>query len=78
MALTEPVSVPSRDVSPACASSRLLRARSDRIDASEKDLTAQQKVHRDEIGKIQETAKQIQQAAVQKQTQASQLMEGGQ
>lgn len=48
-------------------------ARSDRIDASEKELTTQQQKHRDEIMKIQETAKQVQQAAVAKQTQAQQL-----
>ncbi len=48
---------------------------SDRIDASEKELTVQQTKHRDEIMKIQETAKQVQQAAVSKQTQAQQMVE---
>lgn len=48
---------------------------SDRIDKTEKDLTEQQKNRRDEIMKIQETAKQIQMAAVQKQTQANAAVE---
>ncbi len=59
-----------------CLRSALFSVCSDRIDKVEKDLTEQQKHHRDEIGKIQETAKQVQQAAVAKQTQAQQLMQG--
>jgi len=47
---------------------KFFQAEIDRIDASEKDLTEQQKKHKDEIMKIQETAKQLQQAAVAKQT----------
>ena len=59
-----------------CSSARSpLCVCSDRIDASEKELTAQQTKHREEIMKIQETAKQVQQAAVAKQTQANQMVE---
>ena len=61
-----------------CISALLWRALSPssaRIDASEKDLTTQQNKHREEIMKIQETAKQLQQAAVGKQTQAQQMVE---
>jgi hypothetical protein len=48
----------------------------ERIEKTEKELVDKQKHHRDEIQKIQETAKQVQQAAVAKQTQAQQLVEG--
>lgn len=48
-----------------------------RIDATEKELVAAQTKARDAIQKIQEQAKQIQMAAVQKQTQGQPIAAGG-